>query len=195
MPLPLIAIAAFLVADVVAYWVHRSEHKFGLLWRPHSIHHSATTVDWLAGFRFHPVDVVVEQVPPILLLAAVGVPLSAIAPYLFVAALVTLFAHCNVVVPGRILGRLVVVAPYHRSHHELGGDGHNFALVLPAVDVVFGTASFTVGDRHFGTDPAVPRSGFVSQLAWGFGFAGGAGTAAQRETASSPIENDSALAT
>src|SRR5262249_54949066 len=35
-----------LVADLVQYWVHRAYHEIPPLWRLHSVHHSAKTMDW-----------------------------------------------------------------------------------------------------------------------------------------------------
>src|SRR5262249_14387704 len=45
-----------LVSDVAIYVSHRLTHAVPWLWRFHSIHHSATDVDWLTATRSHPVD-------------------------------------------------------------------------------------------------------------------------------------------
>ena len=186
------AAGAFLVADFTAYWAHRGEHHFRAAWRWHSVHHSSVRLDWLAGRRFHPLDVVVQQVLPVGVVVALGVPLVALVPYFLVAGLVTLLAHCNVAVPGGWLARVVVTPGYHRSHHERGRAGSNFALVLPLSDILFGTASFERGPRRFGTAGPVPETGFVALLHWGFG---GRPRAAQRASTSTPAQKDTALAT
>jgi sterol desaturase/sphingolipid hydroxylase (fatty acid hydroxylase superfamily) len=191
LPLPVAALAAFLVADLVAYWLHRAEHHFCYMWRFHSVHHSARQLDWLSGRRFHPADVVLQQLVPVAAVAAIGVPLPALVPYFFVAGLVTLLAHCNIAVPGRWLRRVVVTPSYHRSHHESERDGSNFALVLPLMDMLFGTASFHLGPRSFGTAEHAPGTGFFSLLGWGFGWRG----RAQRASTNSPTQKDTALAT
>lgn len=195
--LPMVATSAFafLVADLVAYWTHRAEHRWRYTWRFHAVHHSPPQLDWLAGRRFHPLDVVVEQLLPVGAVAALGVPLADLGPYLFAAGVVTVLAHSNVAVPGRWLARVVVTPGYHRSHHERGRDGSNFALVLPVLDVLFGTASFQAGARSFGTNAGVPESGFVALLRWGFGLRGGSPGPAQRVSTTSPAQNDRALAT
>jgi sterol desaturase/sphingolipid hydroxylase (fatty acid hydroxylase superfamily) len=185
------SVFAFVVADLVAYWTHRAEHRSRYTWRFHSVHHSPPQLDWLAGRRFHPLDVVVEQILPVGVVAVLGVPLADLAPYLFATGVVTLLAHSNVAVPGRWLARVVVTPGYHRSHHERGRDGSNFALVLPVMDVLFGTASFQAGERSFGTNAAVPENGFVALLKWGFGLS----VPAQRVSTSNPAQNDRALAT
>jgi sterol desaturase/sphingolipid hydroxylase (fatty acid hydroxylase superfamily) len=139
--------------------------------------------------------VVVEQLLPVGTVAALGVPLADLAPYLFAAGVVTLLAHSNVAVPGQWLARVVVTPGYHRSHHERGRDGSNFALVLPVIDVLFGTASFEAGARTFGTNAEVPESGFVALLRWGFGLRASSAQPAQRVSTTSPAQNDRALAT
>jgi sterol desaturase/sphingolipid hydroxylase (fatty acid hydroxylase superfamily) len=148
---------AFVVAELCAYGVHRYEHYKRTLWKLHSVHHSPGHLDWLAGFRFHPIDAVIQQLVPSAVAMALG----------FRATLVTLFAHCNVYVPDKWLSRVVVTPSYHRSHHEVGREASNFALVLPVIDGLFGTASFASGPRRFGTDPVVPTEGFFRQCAWG----------------------------
>src|SRR3546814_6629538 len=51
--------AIVLVAsDFVQYWFHRSFHKFPFLWGFHAIHHSAKSMDWLAGSRMHFVEII-----------------------------------------------------------------------------------------------------------------------------------------
>ena len=47
-----------MVSDLGSYWAHRAAHTFPLLWRFHSIHHSAEQLDWLVNTRAHPFDLV-----------------------------------------------------------------------------------------------------------------------------------------
>jgi sterol desaturase/sphingolipid hydroxylase (fatty acid hydroxylase superfamily) len=134
------AAAAFVLADVAAYWLHRLEHCFAATWRLHSVHHSPTRLDWLSGRRFHPLDASAQVVLPSLLVAGLGFPLASLDAYVFVAGLVTTLAHCDLASPGSVVDRLVVTPAYHRSHHERGREGRNFAVVLPVLDRLFGTA-------------------------------------------------------
>lgn len=139
-PAALRAAEAFLLMDVVAYWTHRGEHAVHLLWRLHSVHHGGAAVDWLTSLRFHPLDVLLEQGLPVTVAALLGFPLAPLGPYLAVVTVVTLLAHVNTVVPDRWLAKVVVTPGYHRAHHEPAGNGGRFALVLPVLDVLFGTA-------------------------------------------------------
>jgi sterol desaturase/sphingolipid hydroxylase (fatty acid hydroxylase superfamily) len=133
----------------------------------HALHHASRDVRWVTSFRFHPADVAIQQVAPPLVVAAVGFPIVSLVPYLIVVGVVTLFAHCNVSLPPT---RLIVTPGYHRTHHETVRAGNNFALTLPFMDIVFGTASFKRGTRKFGTASPVPDRGFWSQFRWGLGL-------------------------
>lgn len=152
---------AFAVADSVAYWLHRAMHASPVLWRLHAVHHRATDVRWWTAFRFHPLDTLAAHTLPYATAALAGVGTDAVAAYLVTVVVVTLFAHADLFVPGRGLARLVVTPGFHRTHHDIGGHGRNFALVLPVADVVFGTAVFgTRPPRQFGLPPVrAERSG------------------------------------
>jgi len=193
LPAWLAVVLAFGAADFAAYWAHRAEHRFACTWRFHSVHHSPRQLDWLAGRRFHPLDVLVQLVAPVGVASGLGFGLGALAPYLFTAGLVTLLAHADVRLPAGWWARAVVTTGYHRSHHEQGREGTNFALVLPFMDIVFGTASFEVGRRRFGTEGDVPGSGFWALLRWGVGA--GRVHRAKTAMAASPVPRERALAT
>ena len=52
---------------------HRLQHRSAILWRTHEAHHSAETVDWLAGSRSHALEILINQTieyAPIVLLGA-----------------------------------------------------------------------------------------------------------------------------
>jgi sterol desaturase/sphingolipid hydroxylase (fatty acid hydroxylase superfamily) len=89
--------------------------------------------------RFHPVNALLDLSVPYFVAAALGVGTGAIAATASIVAIVTLFAHADVHVPGRWLDRVVVTPRYHRTHHELGELATNVALVLPLLDALFGT--------------------------------------------------------
>ena len=50
------ALEVIVLSDVLVYWGHRLQHAIPLLWRFHSIHHSAEHLDWMAAHREHPLD-------------------------------------------------------------------------------------------------------------------------------------------
>ena len=81
--------------DLTQYWVHRAFHRVPLLWRFHHIHHSAESMDWLAGSRLHLVDVAVTRglsYVPIYVLGFTEAPLFAYVVFVCIQAT---FIHAN----------------------------------------------------------------------------------------------------
>jgi sterol desaturase/sphingolipid hydroxylase (fatty acid hydroxylase superfamily) len=183
-----------LIAELVAYWVHRLQHTVPVLWRVHSVHHSSDTLRWWSAFRFHPLDTVVARGVPLLAVALCGSTPPVVATYLVIVVVVTVFAHADIGVPAPGLSRIVVVPAFHRSHHERGRESTNFALVLPLCDVAFGTASFAVGARTFGSSGEVARQGVVNQLAWGIGLRSPRRARRDQRTIAQPRANEAMLA-
>src|SRR5258705_7001567 len=53
---------ALAIGDLGVYAIRRLQHGVRWLWRFHAVHHSAEEMDWLIGFRFHPVDLLLIRV-------------------------------------------------------------------------------------------------------------------------------------
>ena len=153
-------VVAVVAAELAFYALHRWFHATKAGWWVHRVHHSSTDLHWWSSFRFHPLETLAITVVPATVAAWFGAGTAAIA-YTLAATVVTTFAHADVYVPGRGLDHVVCTPGYHRSHHETGRERSNYALVLPLVDIAFGTASFVRGDhRRFGSavTAAAPRS-------------------------------------
>ncbi len=142
---------AVMVAELVAYSLHRVMHTVPMLWHVHAVHHGATDLRWWTAFRFHPAETVLTHVAPYAGAALIGFGSDVTAVHVAAVTAVTMFAHADVHVPGRWLAALIVTPGYHRTHHEIGRDHTNFALVLPLIDVLFGTVAFNGAEpRRFG---------------------------------------------
>lgn len=138
---PVLAVAVgSLVAEVAFYAVHRAEHTWRAGWWVHRTHHHPRRLDAVSGVRAHPLDVAAQHGLPVLAAAALGAGPAAIAPYLLVLLAVTVLAHTDLPLPAGWWDRVVVTPGYHRRHHEAGGEATHLAAVLPALDVLFGTA-------------------------------------------------------
>ncbi|NNJ27434.1 sterol desaturase family protein [Alienimonas chondri] len=139
--------------DLVQYWVHRAFHKFPRLWRFHAVHHSAETLDWLAGSRMHLCEVVALRgltVVPMYLLGFGEGPLYA---YLFFVYLSSTLIHSNLRADRAWLRtpfmlkfwavweRILVTPRFHHWHHgrERAAIDKNFAVHFPVLDRLFGT--------------------------------------------------------
>jgi sterol desaturase/sphingolipid hydroxylase (fatty acid hydroxylase superfamily) len=166
MPAPARVALGFVLFDALAYWAHRWMHRVPLLWRFHAIHHSSRRLDWLAGFRTHPLDGTLLA-PAFIVLVAAGFSIRLTGILLVAQLLVAFFAHANVRWRLRPLQRIMITPEFHHWHHsdERQAMDSNFASFLPVWDVVFGTW-FMPTDRRpsgYGIGQAVP-DGFVAQL-------------------------------
>lgn len=160
---PFVGIALF---DLAIYWVHRWSHEVPLLWRFHSVHHSTRTLDWVSGFRGHPLDGAILA-PPIVLLLVAGFD-PAFTGVLAVVQIATgLFLHANVRWRLRPLHRIVITPEFHHWHHanELDAHNSNYSVFLPLWDILFGTYYMPRNLRPlvYGISEDIPRS-MVGQL-------------------------------
>ena len=139
--LPIVVQFALIVlcADLVQYWIHRACHQVPFLWRFHAIHHSATTMDWLAGSRLHVVDAVLTRALVYVPSFVLGFDQGAIAVYLFFVVVQATLVHANVGWRLAGLERWLVTPRFHHWHHAESPPDVNFAVHLPWLDRLFGT--------------------------------------------------------
>ena len=71
-PIWLQFIEIMVLTDLTQYWVHRVFHRVPFLWSFHAVHHSAQTMDWLAGSRMHVVEIVVLRGITVIPMYALG---------------------------------------------------------------------------------------------------------------------------
>ena len=133
--------AILLVADFTQYWIHRAFHQLPMLWRFHAIHHSAESMDWLAGSRLHLVDAVVTRGLTYVPIFVLGFSQASIIPYVFVVAAQATFIHANVRWEFRALRPFIATPAFHHWHHsaERVAIDRNFAVHTPVWDRLFGT--------------------------------------------------------
>jgi len=156
------ALAGLLLFELAGYAYHRLAHAVPALWRLHEIHHSSETMDWLASFRQHPLEILLLTLAQNAPLVLLGVPLGAHATVLVALKLATVFVHSNVRLPIGPLRFLVPTPQFHHRHHQRGGAVANFASFLPLIDVVFG--SYSGATSHaFGVERKLP-DGFLGLL-------------------------------
>lgn len=112
--------AVFVAMDFCNWLVHLGNHKVGMLWRFHELHHSQEDLNVLTVFRTHPlihVSYLVSLLPGVILLANGAVSITLLVAYGGVVA----FAHSNTNLGFGPLGRVLVSPNYHRIHHRLEG--------------------------------------------------------------------------
>ncbi|MFN9767150.1 MAG: sterol desaturase family protein [Pseudomonadota bacterium] len=156
-----VALVSFLMYlvlfDFVDYWLHRGQHRFGWWWQMHALHHSQRQMTMWTDNRNHLLDDVLRDSVFVLVALAVGVPPGQFVAVVAVTQLVESLSHANVRLDfGRLGARLLVGPRFHRLHHAIGlghestgpGSlgGHNFAVLFPLWDLLFGTAHYGAGD-------------------------------------------------
>jgi sterol desaturase/sphingolipid hydroxylase (fatty acid hydroxylase superfamily) len=143
----LLVVVALVAMDAGNWLAHWAEHRLGLLWRWHAVHHSQEELSVLTSFRAHPfvhtTGFLLATVPVVVLTAHQPMAPVLIMAYLCLGTL----PHANVPWSFGPLDRVLVSPAYHRIHHAIDGPGDlNFGIVLSIWDVLARTAVFpTVG--------------------------------------------------
>ena len=132
----------FFLHDFYMYWFHRLQHRHSVLWRTHEAHHSVKDIDWVAGSRSHPLEILINQTiefAPIVLLGAA--PEVAIFKAT-IDACWGMWIHANIDVRTGPLQYVINGPEMHRWHHsdELDMPGKNFSTKIATWDWIFGTA-------------------------------------------------------
>jgi sterol desaturase/sphingolipid hydroxylase (fatty acid hydroxylase superfamily) len=129
------------LTDLVQYSVHRSFHRFGVLWKFHAIHHSAQVMDWLASSRMHFVEIVLLRGCTVIPMYVLGFSEPALYAYLVFVYFLSALVHSNLRVGFGPLDRFLVTPRYHHWHHGIEREAIdvNFAVHFPVLDWVFGT--------------------------------------------------------
>lgn len=171
-PLWLQFIEIMFLTDLVQYWVHRAFHRIPWLWRFHAVHHSARTLDWLAGARMHVLEIIVLRGVTVLPMYVLGFSAAALYAYLVVVYLYATYIHANVRFDIEWLKPIIVTPRFHHWHHGIEPEAVdvNFAIHFPWLDRLFGTYHMPKGRWPSGYGVAghpVP-SGYLRQMAYPF---------------------------
>ncbi len=161
--LPFVGIALF---DLAIYWTHRWYHEVPFLWRFHSIHHSPDHMDWISGFRNHPLDGTLIA-PAFVFLVTAGFDPEFTGILAIVQFVLGIFLHANVRWRLRPLHRLIITPEFHHWHHanQPGAIHSNYSVFFPMWDQVFGTYFMpsTRRPERYGVSEPIPV-GLVAQL-------------------------------
>ncbi|MBC7609926.1 MAG: sterol desaturase family protein [Polaromonas sp.] len=176
------AIVSFLiylvVFDFVAYWTHRGQHQVEWWWRLHSLHHAQRQMTMWSDNRNHLIDDVINDVIVVLVAQLIGVAPGQFVALVAFTQLSESFQHANLRLSFGRIGEYLWVSPrFHRVHHSIGIGheslkneqtvlgGHNFGVLLPWWDVLFGTVNFQ--QRY---DPTGIRDQVEANRNYGQGF-------------------------
>ncbi len=140
-PLWFQVIEIMFLTDFVQYWFHRAFHQIPTLWHFHAVHHSAKTMDWLAGSRMHIAEIIGLRGMTIIPMYALGFAESALHIYILLVYLNATFIHANVRFNVEWLKPFIVTPRFHHWHHGIEKEAINvnYAIHFSWLDRLFGT--------------------------------------------------------
>ncbi|MGB3723929.1 MAG: sterol desaturase family protein [Pacificimonas sp.] len=160
-----------ILTDLAQYWFHRTFHRVPFLWGFHAVHHSAKSMDWLAGARMHFFEIILLRGVTSLPLLTFGFAPSVMQAYVGFVYIYASLVHANLRGDFNGLGRFVVTPRFHHWHHaiEVEGVDKNFAIHFPLIDRIFGTYYLpeSAWPTGYGVPEDVPK-GYGAQFAYPF---------------------------
>ena len=165
-------IAIMLLTDIAQYWLHRAFHRVPALWRFHAVHHSAKSMDWIAGARMHFLEIIILRSVTATPALIIGFHESALQAYMLLVYVSSTFIHSNVGVNFGFLEKILVSPRFHHWHHGIEKEATdvNFAIHFSFLDRIFGTHHLPEGKwpKAYGIEGhPVPR-GYWKQLLYPF---------------------------
>lgn len=166
-----------ILSDLCFYLAHRLCHAVPLLWRFHAVHHSSEQLDWLATYRVHPVDQILNSTMIALPALVLGFSPLPLLVYALIYRIHSPLLHSNARIDLGPLGRLFTTPRFHHWHHADQADAHdhNFGGQLAIFDRLFGT-HYVPGERslpvQYGIGGALAQR-YPSHLLQPFGIASG----------------------
>lgn len=141
LPFVVQVICIMLLTDFVQYWVHRTFHRVPLLWRFHSVHHSAQCMDWMAGARMHFLEILILRGTTVIPMIVLGFSAGAVNAYLLIVYMYATFVHANLGFRFGFMEKFLVTPRFHHWHHGIEKEAIdvNFAVHFPWYDKLFGT--------------------------------------------------------
>jgi sterol desaturase/sphingolipid hydroxylase (fatty acid hydroxylase superfamily) len=165
-------VTIMLLTDFAQYWLHRAFHRVPFLWRFHAVHHSARSMDWIAGARMHFAEIIILRSVTATPMLVIGFQESAIQAYTLLVYVYSTFIHSNVRGSFGLLEKVLVVPRFHHWHHGLDKEATdvNFAIHFPFLDRLFGTHHLPAGQwpTAYGIAGHPVPKGYWKQLLYPF---------------------------
>jgi sterol desaturase/sphingolipid hydroxylase (fatty acid hydroxylase superfamily) len=147
---PVVSFVIYLIVlDFAGYWYHRWQHRFGVWWELHAVHHSQQQMSLWADDRNHFLDDIIQAAFFASISLFIGVEPSQFVVLVALSNVLQSIQHVNARLPFvPMLDRLLVSPTFHRRHHAIGYGhegtryGCNFGVLFPWWDMLFKTASW-----------------------------------------------------
>ena len=151
-------VGAFLIGDLVYYWVHRAEHRYRVLWSSHLVHHSSTEFSFTTAIRNPWTEILYKP------LTGLWAPLLGVHPIVAamlgtVGLMIGLLQHTSLVTTLGPIDRIFMTPRNHRIHHASNPEylDRNFGGTLLVWDRIFGTFVDQSAVPVFGITKPLPR--------------------------------------
>jgi len=149
---------AFVVAEFFQYWIHRAEHRWGLVWRfsGHGAHHSFKHLGAINSGVDHPFELFLLVAPAALTELLFGAGIAA-AGAAIITVTQTSIAHSNLRLNTKWIGGFLTTNEYHIRHHSIvfAESNTNYSCSAIIWDRIFGT--FAAGPTlEAGIGPSEP---------------------------------------
>jgi sterol desaturase/sphingolipid hydroxylase (fatty acid hydroxylase superfamily) len=155
MPLWLYVTIGILLMDFIgAYLAHYVEHKVGVLWMVHLVHHTDHKVDTTTANRHHPLESLIRYTFTLAGVFIIGAPMGIVMLYQSMSLVATQFSHANIKLPKSVdkaISYILISPDMHKIHHH---------YVLPYTDSNYGNI-FSIWDRLLGTYMYMERENLV----------------------------------
>lgn len=165
-------IAIMFLTDFVQYWVHRAFHRIPWLWHFHAVHHSAKSMDWMAGARMHFLEIFALRSMTVIPMFVLGFSDNAMHSYIFLVYLYSTFVHANLNWRLPVFESFLVTPRFHHWHHGIEREAIdvNFAVHFPLLDRMFGTYYLPEGKwpQGYGIEGHPVPNGYLAQFKYPF---------------------------
>jgi sterol desaturase/sphingolipid hydroxylase (fatty acid hydroxylase superfamily) len=153
----------------------------GWWWKLHALHHAQRQMTMWSDNRNHVLDDVLTSAVLALCAQLIGLPPGQFVALVVLTQLSESLQHANLRLDfGRWGKRLWVSPRFHRLHHSIGDGhesvqagtgrvvlgGHNFGVLLPWWDMLFGTANFRPGYGPTGVRDQVEQGRSYGEGFW-----------------------------
>ncbi len=172
LPWPVQLAAVMFLTDFFQYWLHRAFHKVPFLWKFHAVHHSAQSMDWLAGSRMHVVEIVCLRSFTIIPMYTLGFANTVIYAYIAIVYVYATYLHANLRFDVEGLKGFIATPRFHHWHHGIEKEAIdvNFSIHFPVLDRIFGTYHMPgkAWPSAYGVGGHPVPEGYLKQLAYPF---------------------------
>ena len=144
---------AVIILEFFGYWIHRSTHKGGFLWKVHSIHHTPNKIYAWNNNKIHPLNIILlkfGRLSPLLLLGFNAETIFLASTF---GLLQNYISHVNADLKGGRLSYFISTPELHRLHHSTNiEEAQNYSAVIPYWDMLFGTFIYKVDVKNIGVN-------------------------------------------